>query len=66
MEDKINMELIEKYIKENNLSKTQFCQKCKIGLRSYEKLMNNNLEIDLRVFVKVAKVMNIRLCEMFK
>ena len=66
MENKINIELIEKYIKENNLSKTRFCQKCKIGLRTYEKMMNSSLEINLKVFVKVAKVMDIRLCEMFK
>ena len=66
MENKINIEIIENYIKENKLSKTRFCQKCKIGLRTYAKMMNNNLEIDLKALVKVAKVMNIRLYEMFK
>ena len=66
MGNKINIELIETYIKENSLSKTRFCQKCKIDLRTYEKIMNNDLKIDLKVLFKVAKVMNIKVYEMFK
>ena len=41
MKNLINVQVFEKYMKENNLNKTQFCKFCNINLSTLNKLLNN-------------------------
>lgn len=65
MKNDIKTELIEKYIKDNNLSMTAFCKKCKIGLSVYKKIMSGSLKIRINSIVKIVKVLNIEIKDIF-
>lgn len=60
----INTQLIENYIKENNLSITAFCRKCRIGLKTFYKIMLNNNVMTSSLY-KIAKCINIKFSEIF-
>ena len=42
MKNTIKTELIENFIKENNLSKSKFCKMWKISQSTWNKIMTNN------------------------
>ena len=42
MKNTIKNELIENFIKENNLSKSKFCEMCKISQSTLNKIMTNS------------------------
>ena len=54
MQNKIlNVELITKYIKENNLSVSLFCKLCEISHTSFKRVMENK-NVNLRIIVKIC------------
>ena len=58
-------EILEEYRKENNPSKQQFCKLCKISTNTYKKILNNENVIITSLF-RIARVLNIHVCEMFE
>lgn len=54
----INVKLIKKYIKENNLTIKKFCKKCEISYYTYLKMMKNTLT-KFRPVYNVAVVMRV-------
>ncbi|MBQ7797942.1 MAG: hypothetical protein IJ371_02340 [Clostridia bacterium] len=60
----INTQLIEKYIKDNNLSMTAFCKKCKIGLDTFYKIMLNKNVMTSSLY-KISKCMNVEFSKIF-
>lgn len=58
MENVVKTELIENYIKENNLSKAKFCKMCKISPTTLSKIMNNQ-DVRLLALFKITRVMGI-------
>lgn len=65
MKNIINTKLIENFMKEKNLSKTQFCKLCKISPRTLEKIFNDEYDYDLRALFKTAKCMNLKIYQLF-
>ena len=63
---KINTKIFEDYMKENNLTITQFCKKCKISLNFYSKMLFNDGAIDLVSLFKISKATNINVSDMFE
>lgn len=61
----INTKLIENFMKEKNLSKTQFCKLCKITPRTPEKIFNDEYDYDLRALFKMAKLMDLKIYQLF-
>ena len=59
------IELITNYMKENNLSKTAFCKQCKISYGVLNKILKDKSNIRLNVFFKIAKVLNIKVYELW-
>ena len=59
----IKTELIEKYIQNNNLSKTKFCQMCEISPSTLKRIMSNS-NFRLNALFKIAKVLNVAVYEM--
>lgn len=54
MKNTIKTELIENFIKENNLSKSKFCEMCKISQSTLNKIMTNNENFKMIALFKIA------------
>ena len=65
MENTIKTELIEKFIKENNLSKSKFCEMCKISQSTLNRIMTNSENFKIIALFKIARVLKIQVFEMF-
>ena len=55
----INVEFLENYLKENKLSKTAFCKKCKIGTKTFEKIMSGQTTFRLVAIFRIARALGI-------
>ena len=65
MKNTIKTELIENFIKDNNLSKSKFCKMCKISLSTLNKIMTNSGNFRIIALFKIARVLKIQVFEMF-
>lgn len=58
-------ELIENFIKDNNLSKSKFCKLCKISQSTLNKIMTNSENFRIIALFKIARVLKIQVYQMF-
>ncbi len=65
MKNTTKTELIENFIKENNLSKSKFCKMCKISQSTLNKIMTNNENFRIIALFKIARFLKIQVFEMF-
>ena len=65
MKNIIKTELIENFVKENNLSKSMFCKMCKISQSTLNKIMTNSENFRIIALFKIARVLKIQVFEMF-
>ena len=65
MKNGIKTELIENFIKENNLSKSKFREMCKISQSTLNKIMTNSENFKIIALFKIARVLKIQVFEMF-
>lgn len=65
MKNTIKTELIENFIKENNLSKSRFCKMCNISQSTLNKIMNNSENFRIIALFKIARVLKIQVYQMF-
>ncbi len=65
MKNTIKTELIENFIKDNNLSKSMFCKMCKISQSTLNKIMTNSENFRIIALFKIASVLKIQVFEMF-
>ena len=65
MKNTIKTELIENFIKENNLSKSKFCEMCKISQSTLNKIMTSNENFRIIALFKIARVLKIQVYQMF-
>ena len=65
MKNTIKTELIENFIKENNLSKSKFCKMCKISQSTLNKIITNNENFRIIALFKIARVLKIQVYQMF-
>ena len=65
MKNGIKTELIENFIKENNLSKSKFREMCKISQSTLNKIMTNSENFRIIALFKIARVLKIQVFEMF-
>lgn len=65
MKNTIKTELIENFIKDNNLSKSKFCKMCKISQSTLNKLMTNSENFRIIALFKIARVLKIQVYQMF-
>ena len=65
MKNTIKTELIENFIKENNLSKSKFCEMCKISQSTLNKIITNNENFRIIALFKIARVLKIQIYQMF-
>ena len=65
MKNTIKTELIENFVKDNNLSKSKFCEMCKISQSTLNKIMTSNENFRIIELFKIARVLKIQVFEMF-
>lgn len=65
MIDTIKIEIIEKFMLKNNISKTKFCKECKISLKTLNKIMANDFNFKTVALFKIAKVIKIEVFQLF-
>lgn len=61
----VNLKLIKDYIKKNGLTYQQFCEKARIDIFDFKKLIIHDHDIDVLVLLKIAKILNIHIRELF-
>lgn len=62
----INTKLINKFIKENKLSKTKFSKLCRISLSTLNKILQNKDNLKINTIFKIARTMKIEAYQIFK
>jgi len=60
----IKSEIIVKYIKDNNLSKSEFAKRCKISIGVLNKILSNNPNFRANALFKVARYMGVHIKEL--
>lgn len=65
MKSKIDIVKLNNYRKENGLSLTAFCKKCGIGINTYNKMVNNDMNYRTTALFKVARTMEIQIKDLF-
>ena len=65
MNGKLNTKLIFDYIKNNNLTKKDFCSQCKISASTFYRIINGK-DFRLVALFKIAKIMNLNLYQFFE
>ncbi len=66
MEIRVRKDFLEKYMKENNLTKTEFCKLCKISGKTYNKMIEESGEYSVNALLRIARVIDVELYEFFK
>ena len=61
---KTNLTLIKRFIEINKLSKTEFCKITGISRGTFERILKNQ-NVRLRAFLKISKMLNVKLNELF-
>ncbi len=61
----INTNLINFYIKEKGITKKAFCESCDISTNTLNNVLKNDKDIFIGTLLKIVRVMNIKLCEIF-
>ncbi len=64
MNDKLNIQIIEKYIKTNNLTKKEFCKQCNISTSTFYRIMQGK-DFNLLSLFRIAKKMNVPIHQFF-
>ena len=61
-----NTEIIERYLKENDISKKEFCLACKIPLSTLNKIFKHNTDFDIVHLFRLAFYLNIEVKDLFQ
>ncbi len=61
---KVNKHIIEKFMKEHKINKTQFCKNCGINIKTFNNLLNGK-NLNVITVVKMAKYTNFKIQDMF-
>lgn len=58
--------LIRDYILENKIGKTEFCKRCGISLKTLNKILSCEGDVNFSTLIKITKVLNIQIFEFFE
>ena len=61
----INVDLIKKYIKTNNLTLNKFCKHCGVKYWTLKKILDNKINISFNDIAKIAFFMNLEIKDIF-
>lgn len=61
----VNVNKIIKYIKDEKLSKKEFCKRCEICVETLNKILRKKTNVGIVAIFKIAKIMEIDICQLF-
>lgn len=61
----IKVDLIKSYLSANNLTNAEFCKLCNISASSLERILDDNLKVDLHDIFNISRVLGVSLYELF-
>ena len=64
IENVVKTETILNFIKENKLTKRKFAEKCGINLWNLQKVLSGQTNFDVVYLFKIAKFMNVQVCDL--
>ncbi len=64
--NKVNTDLITKYMQENNISKTKFCKLYKISPTTLRTIISGSLDFGTVSLFKIATTLGVHMHEMFE
>lgn len=65
MENKyLKLYLIDNYIKENKISKTEFCKRCKISPQTLKSVYDEEPHTHFKTLFKIARTLNIKIYDL--
>ncbi|MDE7394871.1 MAG: helix-turn-helix domain-containing protein [Clostridiales bacterium] len=64
MKNPVNTQRINEYIKKNGLTATDFCQKCKISILTFNQISAGK-DFELIALFRIARVMEVDICDLF-
>ena len=62
----INFEIIEDFIKKNNLSQIDFCKLCRISVNTLIRLKNKNINCYSTTIIKIADILGVKISQIIK
>ncbi len=66
MKEKLNVQMITDYMKNNGLTKKEFCKQCQISTSTLYRIMHGeNFNFKIISLFKIAKKINLKLCQFF-
>ena len=65
MKNTIKIEIIEKFMIKNKISKTTFCKMCKISPSTLNKIITKDNNFRIIALFKIARVIKIQVHQMF-
>lgn len=66
MKVRIRKDFFEKYMRDNNLTLTEFCKLCKISMYTYKKIINGTGNYSVYSLLKLARVVDMEMFGLFK
>lgn len=64
MKNTINIEIIEKFMMENKINKTNFCKMCKISPSTLNKIITKDDNFRIIALFKIARVIKIQVYQL--
>lgn len=61
----LKVEMIENYMKRNNLSKMEFAERCGFSLKTLNNILNKKGNVGILSVLKTAKAMGVELKDLF-
>ncbi|MDE7454886.1 MAG: helix-turn-helix transcriptional regulator [Clostridia bacterium] len=65
MDNIIDTNLIEEYMIKNNMSKKEFCARCKISTHTFDKICKQQTDYNIIALFKIARLMNLHIKDLF-
>ena len=65
MKEIFNSKAIKDYMQKHQLNKKEFCQLCNISSYLFDKMMNEDVIISCRTYIKIAKTTKLRFEQLY-
>ncbi len=66
IKNKVKVKLITNHIKSTGTCKTRFAKQCNVGIYTFNKILDETQVYQISSLYKIAKVMDIRFCDLFR
>ena len=62
--NRVNVGIIENFMREKGINKTEFCKLCGISTRVLCKIYANKISVNVKILFRIARVLNIGIYEL--